>query len=460
MNSLTQYIDLYRSNVAAFDSGSAPALNIMRQKAATALEGKTLPVKGMEGFERTDVNEMFAPDYGLNITRIAIPTDVAASWRCDIPNMSTLLGVIINDTFAPSTRLSELLPEGVTFCSLKQAATDFPDIIEAHYGKTAPLENPTVALNTMLAQDGVFIHLKAGVQLSKPLQLLNIFSSPAPMLAPRRVLIVLGKDAKAQLLVCDHTQHTDIDYLSSEVVEINLAQGSSLDYCCIEESSAKTSRHSQIFVEQLENSSFSINLSTLTNGTTRNELHINASQPQCETNLTGMTIASAKMHVDNNVNMRHTAPHCHSSQLFKYVADEDAHCAFQGLILVANEAPFTDATQTCRSILASPKARMHAKPQLEIYNDEVKCGHGATTGQLDQDALFYMRARGINEKQAKTMLMQAFMADVIDTVKIEGLRDRMRHLVEKRFSGSTANCAECHAACHDRQDDNQTQNND
>lgn len=460
MNSITQYLDIYSANASVIDKGSAPALNALRSEAARALEGKRLPVKGEEGYERTDVNAMFAPDYGLNIMRLAIPTDVAASWRCDIPNMSTLLGVVVNDSFAPSARLYELLPSGVTFCSLRQAAIDNPQLIERYYGKTAPLSDPAVALNTLLAQDGVMIHIAAGVKLAKPLQLLNIFSSPAPMLAPRRVLIIMEEGAEAQLLVCDHTQQPDIAYLSSEVIEINLARDARLDYCSIEESSAATTRLSQIYATQHAGSTLSVNLSTLTNGITRNELHIDTMEERCDTLLTGMAIASAKMHVDNNVNLRHLAPRCHSSQLFKYVADDAARCAFQGLILVDNAAPFTDASQTCRSILASPDARMHAKPQLEIYNDEVKCSHGATTGQLDQEALFYMRTRGIPEKLARTMLMQAFMADVIDTVRIEGLRDRMRHLVEKRFSGVSANCADCHSACHDIQDHSQTNNND
>lgn len=451
MNSLTQYIELFRSNASQLDEGGAPALNALRHEAAAALDGKFLPRKGDEGYERTDVNGMFGPDFGINIMRLAIPADVAASWRCEIPNMSTLLAYVINDSFVASPRLDERLPEGVTFCSLRQAALEKPHLIEAHYAKLAPTSDTATALNSLLAQDGVFIHVASGVRLAKPLQLLNIFSSPTPMLAPRRVLIILEEEAEAQLLVCDHTQYKDISYLSSEVVEISLGAGSRFDFCSLEESSARTSRFSQIYARQQSASSLSINLSTLTNGVTRNELHIDTVGSHCETRLSGMTIASRSMQVDNSVRLTHTAPHCHSTQLFKQVADDEARCAFQGLILVDGNAPFTDASQTCRSILASPQARMYAKPQLEIYNDEVKCSHGATTGQLDQEALFYMRTRGIPEKQARTMLMQAFMADVIDTLAIEGLRDRMRHLVEKRFAGEgSASCSECGAtSCHD-----------
>ncbi|MDE6038656.1 MAG: SufD family Fe-S cluster assembly protein, partial [Paramuribaculum sp.] len=146
------------------------------------------------------------------------------------------------------------------------------------------------------------------------------------------------------------------------------------------------------------------------------------------------------------VELRHLAPRCTSNQLFKYVLDGQSVGAFGGRILVTPQAKFTDAAQTDRNLLASPDARMHAKPQLEIYNDDVKCSHGATTGQLDAEALFYMRTRGIPEAEARNMLMQAFMADVIDAVAMEELRDRLRHLVERRFNGSDMGCSGCQSA--------------
>lgn len=449
MNSKHQYISLFRDNEAAINAGSAPVLNSLRPEALRVLEASDLPIKGMEGYEKTDVNAMFAPDYGLNIMRLNIPADIAGAWKCDVPNMSTLLGVVANDTFIPSSGLDGRLPEGVLFTSLRKAAMEHPDLVAKYYGHAAQLSDPAVALNTMLTQDGVFIFIPRGVKLSKPLQIVNIFSAPTPMMAARRLLVVMEEEAEAQILVCDHTQDNENAYLSSEVVELHLGHGARLDYYNIEESSALTTRHSQLFANQTAHSALMVNSSTLTCGTTRNSFTINVNGERCETRLAGMAIASDKMQIDNAVNLRHLAPKCYSQQLFKYVADDNASCAFQGLILVSNDAPFTDAFQTCRSILASPDARMHAKPQLEIYNDEVKCSHGATTGQLDAKALFYMRTRGIPETEARVMLMQAFMSDVIDTVKMEGLNDRLRHLVEKRFAGKGALCGDCRATCRE-----------
>lgn len=446
MNNLSQYLELYRLNAPAIDAHSAPALNRMRREAFERLAGARMPEKGDENYERTSLNDMFASDFGLNINRVAIPADVSASFRCDVPNMSTLLGVVVNDEFHPSRTLAAALPPGVSFCSLRRAAIEHPGAVGRHYGTLAPLTNPAVALNTMLAQDGVFIHIPAGLRLEKPLQLVNIFSAPTSLMAPRRVLVVVEEGASAKLLVCDHTQDAGTDYLSDEVVEIFLGADASLDYYTIEESSARTRRHSALFARQHARSRLNAGSITLTCGITRNEFSLDLAEPEADCRLSGMVIASDSQHVDNSITLRHLAERCRSNQLFKYVLDGEADGAFGGRILVTPQARFTDAAQTDRNLLASPLARMHAKPQLEIYNDDVRCSHGATTGQIDGEALFYMRTRGIPETEARNMLMQAFMADVIDSVHMEELRDRLRHLVERRFQGAEGGCSDCRTA--------------
>lgn len=455
MNSLNQYIDLFVSNRPAFDAHSPEALNRLRQPALESLLGKSLPEKGDEGYEKTSLNDMFAPDFGVNVNRVNLTADIAASFHCDVPNMSTLLGVCVNDTFHPAAGLEQRLPEGVVFTSFGKAAEMVPHILEAYYGSLATLTRPEVALNTLLAQDGVLIYIPDGVTLEKPLQLVNIFATPAPVMAVRRLLIVLGRNASATLLVCDHTQSAATDCLSSQVVEIALGAGARFDYYDIEESSPLTRRASSLFARQSKDSNLLINGMSLTCGTTRNDYSIDIDGSGCDTTLAGMAIGSGSMHADNSSTVRHLAPHCASRQLFKYVLDEQSSGAFEGSILVTPEAPFTEAFQTNRNVLAHPDARMHTRPQLEIYNDDVKCSHGATTGQLDNEALFYMRTRGIPEREAKVMLMQAFMTDVIDTVRMEGLRDRLRHLVEKRFAGADAFCGECHTTCRKKSPENE-----
>ncbi len=448
MSAIDQYIQLYEANRETIDTHSAVGLNRLRPDALEKLAGKHLPQRGDEGFEKTSVDDMFAPDYGLNITRINIPCDVASAFRCAVPNVSTLLGIVVNDSFIATDSLKKNLPAGVDVMSLAEAARLYPDVIDRYYGKAASLDSPGTALNTLFTQDGVFVRVADGVRLQRPVQIVNLFNSPVPMLGVRRVLVVAGKDSEVQLLMCDHSMTDDHSYLSSQVVEIFAGAGSHVDYYDIEESTALTSRYCQLYAVQDEGSNLLVNGMTLVNGTTRNEYRVTMTGEHCETLLAGLAIGSGNQHVDNCSDVVHGMPRCHSNQLFKYVLDDKSTGAFEGSIEVTPGARFTEAFQSNRNVLASPSARMHTKPQLLIYNDDVKCSHGATTGQLDKKALFYMQTRGIPEQEARTMLMQAFMVDVIDTVRVESLRDRLRHLVERRFAGDRMLCGDCSATCH------------
>ncbi|MDE7126039.1 MAG: SufD family Fe-S cluster assembly protein [Muribaculaceae bacterium] len=264
-------------------------------------------------------------------------------------------------------------------------------------------------------------------------------------MAVRRVLIVMEEGSAAEILSCDHTRSADHSYLVSQVIEISLARGASLAWYDLEESSAKTTRISSLFACQASDSRLIVNGNNLFGGRTRNEYKITADGDATDTELSGMVIASGCQLTDNNTSVVHSGRHGSSRQLFKYVVDDDASGAFEGLIKVDAGAEHTEAFQTNRNLLASYGSRMHTRPQLLINCDEVKCSHGATTGRLDEQALFYMRQRGIPFEEARIMLMQAFMADVIDMVKLEGLRDRLRYLVEKRFSGSRVLCSQCQA---------------
>ena len=453
MSALSQYIELFDSHRATIEAKSAEVMNLCRQEARNRLEGKKLPQKGTEGYEKTSIEDMFAPDFGVNINRVNIPVDVSLSFKCDVPNMSTIMAFVVNDSFVPSSTLHNKMPQGVIIDSLAKVATENPQLVSRYYNQLADNDNEAVALNTMLAQDGVMIYVPRGVVMERPIQLVNIFNSAAPLMGVRRLVIVVEEGAKAQLLICDHTQNSEYRYLSSQVIEAFEGQNASLEIYDIEESSDTTSRYSQLYARQERDSQLIVNGVTLTGGVTRNDYHIELVGDNCTSTLGGMAIGSGHQHIDNNSDVRHLSAHCNSNQMFKYVLDEESTGAFEGAIYVAPGAQFTEAYQSNRNLLASKSARMHTKPQLEIYNDDVKCSHGATTGQLDADALFYMRSRGIPEQEARTMLMQAFMVDVIDMVKMEGLRDRLRHLVEKRFYGQQASCADCGVTCRDPKKD-------
>lgn len=449
MNSLEQYIDLYESNRDTIDAYSAGALNARRPQALQNLKmAGRLADSGDEGFEKTSVNDMFAPDFGVNINRVDIPADVAASFRCGVPNLSTLLGVVVNDRFAATPTLLGNLPDGVTVCSLAYAAKAYPDIVDRYYDAlcSQAASGPADAaarLNTLLCQDGVFIHVARGVRLEKALQIVQIFQAGFPLMAARRTLLVAEENSHIAVLKCDHTRPESQPVMSSEVVEIFAGDNATVEWYDIEESSADTARCSRMFVSQATGSSVNVCTATLTNGVTRNDFSIRVAGDHTRTRLSGMAIGSADQHIDNSSSLVHEGHHGHSNQLFKYVLDESASGAFEGSIEVASCSQFVEAYQSNRNILASTRARMHTKPQLLIYNDDVKCSHGATTGQLDDSALFYMQTRGIPLNEARRMLMQAFMMDVIDSIDLLPLRDRLRHMVECRFAGQRATCSEC-----------------
>ncbi len=450
MSAINQYTDLYRQFGRRIDAASSPVLNALRQAALAALDGRRLPAKGDENYEVSDLEALYAPDYGLNIDRLDVAADTDEPFRCDVPNLSTSLYYIFNDMYHGSGFTSGILPEGVMVSSLRNADEAASKIIGKYYGSIAPIDDPQVALNTLLAQDGILVYVPARTVVEKPIQLVNLLRAAGPLMTNRRILVVVEAGAQAKMLVCDHTQTADVDFLNTQVVEIYVGEGATFDYYDLEEASGHTHRVSSLWARQEAGSNLLINGITLMNGTTRNDYHIDINGERAETQLLGMAIGSGSQHIDNHTYIGHNVGYCHSNELFKYVLDDDAVGAFTGKILVAPGSPRTEAYQSNRNICASDRARMHTKPQLEIYTDDVKCGHGATVGQLDEEAMFYMQTRGISCHEARTLLMQAFMSDVIDGVRLEALRDRLRHLVEKRFAGTLAQCRSCTAAqaCH------------
>lgn len=449
-NSLNQYIELLDASRSVIDAHAPEAINAIRQDAVDALKAfGRLPRKGDEGYHDADPDSMLAPDYGLNISRVNIPVDVAASFRCDIPNVSTLTAVVTGDSFHPAATLVKNLPEGVEVISLARAAVLYPELTAKYLNSLARNATPTAALNTALLQDGVFIRVRRGVMLEKAVQIVNIFSAPASFMAVRRILVIAEEASSLRLLVCDHTQSPDHDYAASEVIEIHAAEGARVELYDVEESSPRTRRLAEVFVDLKKDSSFTMTSSSLAGGDTLNRLRINLGGEGASAELGAMVIASGDRRVDNNVVLTHAAPRCKSRQLFKYALFDNARGAFGGKVVVDEGAVRTDAAQTNRNLLVGKEATMHSDPQLEIYCDDVKASHGATTGQLDAQAMFYMRSRGIPEEEARRMLVQAFMMDVVDSISLDALRDRMRLLVEKRLGGSdpAASCADCAAAC-------------
>ncbi|MCD8044767.1 MAG: Fe-S cluster assembly protein SufD [Tannerellaceae bacterium] len=447
MKAEKQYIDVFTQYADLINQHSADVLNAKRQDAFQAFERLGYPSKDEEDYKYTDVAKAFAPDYGLNLNRLVIPVNPYDVFRCDVPNLSTALYFVINDSFYDRIAPSIEYPEGVYVGGLKNFACQYPEIAARYYGKAAdPEHDGIIALNTMFAQDGFVVYVPEGVTVEKPIQLIHIFRSDVDTMANRRVLVIMEPRSEAKLLVCSHSADP-VHFLATEVVEIFAAESARFDYYDLEESTNATSRFSSLHVKQAASSDVLINGITLNNGLTRNNYYIDLEGEHAETTLCGMSVLDKEQHVDTYSFVTHAVPECTSTELFKNVLNDRSTGAFSGRILVKEGAQKTAAYQTNRNLVATKEARMYSKPQLEIYADDVKCSHGMTTGQLDESALFYMQSRGISPDEARMMLSVAFTADVIENVRLEGLKDRLRILIEKRFRGELAHCSGCNV-CH------------
>lgn len=357
--------------------------------------------------------------------------------------MSTSLYFVVNDVFYNKALPKPHLPEGVIFGSLKEMAQQHPELVKKYYGKLADTsEDGVTAFNTAFAQDGVLLYVPKNVVVEKPIQLVNILRGDVNFLVNRRVLIILEEGAQARLLACDHAMD-GVNFLATQVIEVFAGENATFDLYELEETHTSTVRISNMYVKQEANSNVLLNGMTLHNGTTRNTTRVTLAGEHAELNLCGMAIADKNQHVDNHTAIDHAVPNCTSNELYKYVLDDQAVGAFAGLVLVRPDAQHTSSQQTNRNLCATRDAHMYTQPQLEIYADDVKCSHGATVGQLDESALFYMQQRGIPAREARLLLMFAFVNEVIDTIRLDALKDRLHLLVEKRFRGELNKCQGC-----------------
>lgn len=443
MGSEKQYIDLYRETAGMIKSHSAGVLNGVRDKAFEDFCRQGFPSRKVERYRYTDMSKLFEPDYGLNLNRLEIPINPYEAFKCDVPNLSTSLYFVVNDAFYTKQLPKTELPDGVIVDSLCRVATENLGLIERYYARMAKTEDDAItALNTMLAQDGLLVYVPKNVKLDRAVQVINILRSDVDLMVNRRVLIILEQGAEAKFLFCDDSAD-DRHFLTTQVIEAYVGENASLDLYCLEETHVKNTRVSNVYIEQQAYSRVNHNVITLHNGVTRNKLDLVFKGEGAECFANGCVIADKTQRVDNNTLIDHQVPHCTSNELYKYVLDDDAVGAFAGRVLVRHDAQKTNSQETNNNLVAAKTARMYTQPELEIYADDVKCAHGCTVGQLNDAAMFYMRQRGISEKEAKLLLEFAFVNEVIDKMELAPLRERLHILVEKRFRGELNKCEGC-----------------
>ena len=443
MSSEKQYIDLYNQCKGMINKHAPQVLNDLRDKAFDDFCRLGFPSKKVERYKYTDMQKIFEPNYGLNLNRLEIPVNPYDVFKCDVPNLSTSLYFVVNDSFYDKMLPKCSLAEDVIVGSLSKIATEHPELVAKYYGKIANTgEDAVTALNTMLSQDGLMVYVPKNVKVEKAIQVINILRSDVDLMVNRRVLIVMEQGSEAKFLFCDHAAD-DRNFLATQVIEAFVGENAKLDLYCLEETHYKNTRVSNVYIEQQANSVVNHNVITLHNGVTRNRLDLVFKGEGAECFANGCVIGDKSQHIDNNTLIDHQVGHCTSHQLYKYVLGDEAVGAFAGRILVRKDAQKTSSNEINQNLCTTKKARMFTQPMLEIYADDVKCSHGSTVGQLNDAAMFYMRQRGISEKEAKLLLEFAFVNEVVDQIQLEPLKERLRYLVEKRFRGELNKCEGC-----------------
>ncbi len=401
MQSEKQYIELYQECREQILKRSCAVMNDVRDEAFNRFKSAGFPSQKVERYKYTDVDKAFNPDYGILFTPLGIQ---------------------------PSRYLF----------NIKEAPVDSSQ----YYNRLADQNDGVTLLNTMLAHECLMVYVPKNTKVEQPLSIDNWIKGDVPSMMNRRILVVMEEGAEATVIINDHATDPQ-QFLTTQVVEIFCHDNSRLDLYDIEDTTPQMRRFSNVYIQEDRDCNVRHTCITLHNGQTRNTCDVMMQGENAEATLNGCVIGSGTQHTDNNTLIRHSVPNCRSEELYKYVLDGQATGAFAGRILVDKDAQKTSSQETNANLCASPESRMYTQPMLEIYADDVKCAHGATVGVLDEAALFYMRQRGISQEEARMLLKNAFLGQVVDQIAYEPLRTRIAVKVEKRFRGELKKCEEC-----------------
>ncbi len=434
---------LFKENRALLDKGCSDAVNRLRDSGLSEFMRVGIPSRFNENYKYTNLIPAYSHPY-INFFSKESSYDAAiSSFQCAVPNMDTYNIYVVNGWFDELCSQVSLLPKGVVVGSFGEHSKTSQELFLSAYGQIAKASlDPIAALNTAFAQDGVFIHIPENVIVDKPIQVVNIFSAHKDAAIYQRNFVVVDKGAQVKLLYCDHTL-TDTSFLVNSVTEVVVAADASFEFYNIQNLHNQSTAINMVAVSQASGSNVLTNHLNLHTGLSRNNTLISLNGENSEANMYGLYLCDKNQHVDNYTYIAHNAPSCQSSELYKGVLDDSSTGAFSGRIYVAKGAQKTNAFQRNNNLLITSDAKINTKPQLEIYADDVKCSHGATIGQLDDNALFYIRSRGVGMEEARILLMYAFAYEVIEKIRVAPLKEQIRDLVEKTFRGELNKCTSC-----------------
>jgi Fe-S cluster assembly protein SufD len=403
----------------------------LRGKAIENFENSGFPTKKNEAWKYTSLNKILKEDYSLfPKTEQSIEyKDVQKYFIHDIDSYKI---VFVDGKYA--SHLSQTTHDGIDVCLMSAALSKskYQVVIENYFNSIVPIDGLN-ALNTAFCNEGAYIHIKSNKSAERPIQIIHFSTGQeAAMLLQPRNLIVIDENAQVQIIE-RHQSLTENPTLTNSVTELFAAKRSVVDYYKVQNDLSNASLIDNTFIDQQRESSVSVHTFSFGGKLIRNNLNFYQNGERVESTLKGVTIIGDKQHVDHNTLVHHIEPHCESHQDYKGIFGDNAVGVFNGKVVVEKEAQKTNAFQANNNLLVNDKATINTKPQLEIFADDVKCSHGCTIGQLDDSALFYLQARGIPKKEAKALLMYAFANNVLESVKIPQLKQRINALIANKL---------------------------
>lgn len=364
-------------------------------------------------------------------------------FTCQVANMGSVMLPLLNGWYVHKDAKLTRYDNGVVAGSLKAAIQECPELVNAHLNQLAEEDkDDLIASNEAQYTDGIFIYVPDNVKVPQPFQIVSLVNSREDLLVQTRNIIHVGRNAELSLIQCDDSSKYGKTFLNI-FTGIFLEENARLHYYKTENKEAESLLFHHINVYQKRYSFFLSNAITFNAGYVCNNIRVNLNEPFAEAQLYGLYLVDKTQRCDNRIKVLHNCPDCKSYQLYKGIMDDDAEASFHGHVVVQPDAQRTNAFQTNRNILLTDKAKINTQPFLEIYADDVQCSHGATVGQLDDEALYYLRTRGIGERSARKLLMFAFANEICQHVDIQALKDRLSDMVQRRLDGELTICDQC-----------------
>ena len=425
--------DKILSSYVAFENNvdMNSSIHDIRSAALENFEKLGFPTKKLEAWKYTSLNSVLKNDFSLFPDREKT-IDLADVKQYFIHDIDTYKIIFIDGKY--SSFLSETTHDTFDVCLMSSALSKpkYKAVIENYFNKAAKQDNLT-SLNTAFASEGAYIYIPKNIEVQKPIQIINFTtgSEPATMLQPRNLIV--AEDNSHVQIIERHQSLTSNAVLSNVVTEVFAARNANIDIYKIQNDDLNASLVDNTYIKQQTNSEVAVHTFSFGGNITRNNLNFFQEGEHINSILKGVTITEGKQHVDHHTLVHHIEPNCESHQDYKGIYDERSTGVFNGKVIVEKEAQKTNAYQQNNNVLISDKATINAKPQLEIFADDVRCSHGCTIGQLDDDALFYMQQRGIPEKQGRGLLMFAFANTVLESVKIPEVKNRITKLIAQKL---------------------------